>query len=614
MRRVLAIAALACFGAAGALGLRAGPPTDAGFVAGSDVQRRLEREITTQFGMERPVVWIVEGRAGTIWTPDVLERIQALTRAVFTIPGVVAPDVVSLASPNVRDVRVTEDGLTPVYLMSGVPRDAAAVSALRAKVDADPLLRGALVSLDGRAALVVANFRSDADARTIADHAVALRDRFRDGVTDTWVTGAPIVARTVRGALARIVPWIGGALLALAAIGIVLIGARHVLAAWLAALTTGLVTAAIASRVFEGTLAWTALAALPPMLMAARLAAGASRPPNLGLAFLGLGPGIAMATLAATADTLLRPFAAAAAGGFLVAPWTATLARTALAVVPHPRRSLLPAHVVALLVLGGSLGIVRLHVAFDPFGYGLRYLPAPARDDLAALGRDFPPPVSFAVRVRGEPGFVARPDVLQALDQITAATRADAGVQSATSLADLVKRVHRTFNDDRPEFERVPDEQQLIARYLALAYSPGFRRYVDRALATSTVWVLVRGSASLADVSRVQDTLAMALRAHPMPGGVVDPPAGDAAGVLRDARAARTLVRGALWALLVTAGLCLLVFSPAGVGRAFTAAMLAGLTASGMLGWSGLALDLVTIPIIIGLAFATFAGRADSCG
>src|SRR5512143_1177135 len=57
-------------------------------VAADDPYVTLDREITAEFGMQNPVVWIIEADNGTVWTPALLGRIQALTRDVMTIPGV----------------------------------------------------------------------------------------------------------------------------------------------------------------------------------------------------------------------------------------------------------------------------------------------------------------------------------------------------------------------------------------------------------------------------------------------------------------------------------------------------------------------------------------------
>jgi len=570
---------------------------------------RLEQEVTRQFGMELPVVWIVEGRAGTVWSAAALERIQALTRAVFALPGVIAPDVMSIASPNLREVRVTDGGLTPRYVMGEVPRDAGAIAMLRERVADDPMLRGNLVSLDGRAALVVANFRGDADREALARAALAVRDRFRDDVIQVWTIGAPILAVTAPASLRARLPAAAVVLVALAAVAMVLGGARRILAGLVAGMVDAAAAVAAAAAALDASVAWAALAGVSGAAVAGTLAVTRTPWPLRTAGSLALGLAIALAVVAATTDPILVPWFGAAAVGVLLAPFVAACARVAVAPAPAERSGRWPAHVVAVAVLGAALGAGRLGVRLDAFGYGLRYLPSPARDDLAALKRHFPPPVSFAVRVRGESGFVGQPGVLQAFERVTDVMRREPAVASATSLADLVKRVHRAFNDDRAEFERLPEEAGLVGRYLALAYSPGFRRFVDRQLANAAIWISV-ASPALADVARVHVALAATLAAHPIPGATVDPPSGDAATLLRAGRAATALVRGAVAALLLAALGFVPVIGAMRAGHALVVAVASAGALAGGLGWIGLSLDLVSLPALVAVALAALLGAA----
>jgi hypothetical protein len=591
---------------AAVLGLR--PPGAGGLAPADAPTARLDDEVTRQFGMELPVVWIVEGRAGTVWSADVLERLQALTRAVFALSGVIAPDVVSLASPNLREVRVTDGGLTPQYLMGEVPRDAGAIATLRERVSDDPMLRGALVSLDGRAALVVANFRPDVDQDRLARAALALRDRFRDDVIEVWTVGAPILAVTAPASVRAHLPAIAVGLVALVAAAMALAGVRRVLAGLLAA-TVGGLTGGAAAAALGASVAWAALAGVSGAALAGTLAALRMPWPLRTAAALALGSATALAVVAATSGPSVAPFFGATAAGALVAPFVAAWARAAVGPVPTRTWGRWPRHVLAVIVLGAALGAARLDLRLDAFGYGLRYLPSPARDDLAAMARDFPPPVSFAVRVRGESGFVARPGVLPAFERVTDAMRGLPGVTSATSLADLVKRVHRAFNDDRAEFERLPDEPGLTGRYLALAYSPGFRRFVDRPLAGAAIWVSVAPPA-LGDVTRAHASLVATLAAHPIPGATVDPPSGDAMALLRAGRTVTALVRGAVAALLLGALAFVPIMGGLGAAHALVVAVASAGALAGALGWIGIPLDLVSLPALVALALAVLLGAA----
>jgi predicted RND superfamily exporter protein len=241
---------------------------------------------------------------------------------------------------------------------------------------------------------------------------------------------------------------------------------------------------------------------------------------------------------------------------------------------------------------------VRLRTSFGLFGYGTRYLPPSAATDLRILARHFPPPTALAMRFRGAPGFLASPEVMKAFDGLTGAVRGDPAVVRALSLADLVKLVHRAFNENRDEYYAIPEDGGLIARYLALAYSPGFRTFVDRGFTRSALWVYL-SSDQPDDLARVLGKLQTQLAARPIASAEADLVGGDGAVVLATARAARRLAIGAaVFVLLGAAGVAVLC----GV-RAGLAALIGGVTtaalAAGTFGWLGVPIDLVSLPCLI---------------
>ncbi|HVO22856.1 MAG TPA: hypothetical protein VMW56_04435, partial [Candidatus Margulisiibacteriota bacterium] len=458
-------------------------------VAADDPYVALDREITAAFGMQNPVVWVIEAADGTVWTPALLARIQALTRDVMTIPGVIALDVVSLASPNMRDLRVTEDALEPVYLMSEVPQTADAIDQLRRRVDNDPNYGGTLVSRDGRAAMVVGNFIEDADAQAVAARALALRERYSDGLARVAVTGAPVLGAIAPHAARPLalgvvcVLAVGVAILAL--IGGPRVALAAAVACVLAVMVSGLLVAALDALV----LPWSAYAMLATALVAAAVA---TAPAGSWQARVDLGVALAMAfvALGVVAGAPAAALGIAGAAGVAAAMVIGSAARAfvggAARTLQYPRAARLGVLVMIVLALAGA---ARLRTSFGLFGYGMRYLPASAAADLHVLARDFPPPTALAVRFRGAPGFVASPAVLAAFDGVTSAVRNDPAVVRALSLADIVKIVNRAFNDNRDEFRVIPNDPAMIARYLALAYSPGFRTFVDRGFTQSALWV-----------------------------------------------------------------------------------------------------------------------------
>jgi hypothetical protein len=351
-----------------------------------------------------------------------------------------------------------------------------------------------------------------------------------------------------------------------------------------------------------GPLPWALEAAVPTALLAATLGAGAGRP--AGAATM-LAAGALAAALAAGSPgwvfwvaTAAGAFVAAAAGGLARAAFEA-----ALRPLGHGRVAF---SLAAVLALAAVLGAPRVRCSLGLLGYGERYLPRAAAADLAAVRALLPPPASLAVRVRGAPGFVAEPQVLHALDGVAAAARADPAVRTAMSIADVVKMVNRAFNDERPEFFEIPDDRALAGRYLALAYSPAFRRFVDRGFASTALWVQLDSDAP-ADLSRVLSKMRAALAERPVPGGTVELPAGDGAVLLAMAHVARRVAGSSALALLIVAGAIAAAAGWRAGLRALGAGALAAAVAAGTLGWTGLPVDLVSLPLLAGAALATAA-------
>ena len=311
-----------------------------------------------------------------------------------------------------------------------------------------------------------------------------------------------------------------------------------------------------------------------------------------------------LAALVLVTGAPARAFGVAAAIGTVAAAVAAHLLRVVspprLARRPPPRLATI--RVAALLALAvAAVGLPRLHSSFALFGYGARYLPAVASEDLRAMARYFPPPTALAVRVRGEPGFVQSAAALESLDAAVRAVRSDPAVVRAMSLADLIKMVHRAFNENRPEFEVIPHAPGMVGRYLALAYSPGFARFVDRAFSRTAIWVYLSTDRP-ADLARVRAALERQLAAQPVPGGEVDPVGGDGAIVLSTARVGARLAWG-LVAMLAVASLAIGLFGGALAGmRSAAGAASALLFAGGVCGWFGVPIDLASLPILIAAA------------
>jgi len=595
---------------------RAGKLGDtAGLLPPDDPYVRLNREITATFGMETPVIWVVEARHGSVWTRELLTRVQLLTRQVFKIPGVVPTSIISLASPNLRDVEFTETGgMRPVYLMGEVPDTPEGVEALRRRVEGDPNYRGNLTSLDGRAAMIVADFRTDSDPEVVASRANELKEEYTDDLAAVRAAGAPLLARVPPGAIGRA---------AIVAAGIALLGV--LVSAWLlgAGATLRIGFAGALAAIWAGSavvmaglaaLPWTVYALPSTALMAAVIALTDQKTVSTRLCVaLGVALLVASGALVLVTAAPARAMGLAAMAGAVAAVLAGSACRTRDARRPLGARWGRKAAFV--LVILSTLGLLRLNVSLGLAGYGQRYPLGSGAADLRVIARHFPPPTALVVRARGEKGFVKSPDVLRAFDGAVKAAREDHAVVSAMSLADIVKMVSWAFNEKREEFLVIPDDPRTIGRYLVLGYSPGFGRFVDRALSDSAMWVYVRGD-SATDLARVLDRVETQLARQPPPNTRLDFVGGDGAEILVMARTARHVAAGGAAGLLAMAALAAL-FGGAGVGaRALLGGAGAVAVSAGILGLLGLPLDLITLPLsiangLVGAAFGALGGMTS---
>ena len=123
---------------------------------------QLNNEIERRFGGSRVVVIGVVARQGTIFTPAILAKVQRITEAVKTAPGILEGQVVSLADRKIKAIHATRGGLTVRRMMAEVPQTPDAIAALKTDLFANPMYIGTLVSPDGRAAAVITDFRGGA--------------------------------------------------------------------------------------------------------------------------------------------------------------------------------------------------------------------------------------------------------------------------------------------------------------------------------------------------------------------------------------------------------------------------------------------------------------------
>ncbi|HEY5281548.1 MAG TPA: MMPL family transporter, partial [Polyangia bacterium] len=96
--------------------------------------------------------------SGTVYTPQILAKVKRVTEALAALPGIKEGSVLSLMSPRVKDVHSSEEALEITPLAGKVPETDAEMAAFRERVKANAFLTSLMVSDDGRATSILADF------------------------------------------------------------------------------------------------------------------------------------------------------------------------------------------------------------------------------------------------------------------------------------------------------------------------------------------------------------------------------------------------------------------------------------------------------------------------
>ncbi|MGB5306443.1 MAG: MMPL family transporter, partial [Gammaproteobacteria bacterium] len=133
---------------------------------------------------------IITLSSGDVFTLDTLERIDRMTRQISELESV--HHVVSLT--NALDIRSTADGLDIAPFIDNIAGKPGEIASIRARVLANPIYRGSLVSVNGDTTALVVFFHDIYDREFIRhgihDRIVAIVEQEK-GDNEIWYTGAP---------------------------------------------------------------------------------------------------------------------------------------------------------------------------------------------------------------------------------------------------------------------------------------------------------------------------------------------------------------------------------------------------------------------------------------
>ncbi len=168
------------------------------------------------FGGRNVTVIGIVPRHGDIYTPAVMDKIRHIQAAIVAMPEAVKHNVVSLAARRVKDIRGDADGMVVTKMLQGGPETPEELAHIRAAMERNPVYVNALVSPDGKAAAVIADFRMSAGSTAYAPLYKKIKeiaDRERDGNTDILLGGQPIEAAIFEFAIEKMPLYFGVAFL-----------------------------------------------------------------------------------------------------------------------------------------------------------------------------------------------------------------------------------------------------------------------------------------------------------------------------------------------------------------------------------------------------------------
>jgi predicted RND superfamily exporter protein len=466
-----------------------------------------------EFGGTRNLIVALEGER--LFTPESLGYIRRITSELAKVDRV--ERVQSLATANiVRPLPSTADddgGIEVAPLMEQRADSADGAAAIRRDALDDPLMRGDLVSEDGRVTAVVVSFnedRIDEVRGKVIDDIRAIVERGKPQGIETYYNGSleisetynrvtlsntqeltpPILLITIL-ALYGLFRSVRKTAVILVAIAVSVIWTLGLYAA--AGFTFNVLTSMLTPLVIVLAIADDVhiVQHFDHELRASgdKAAAFKSAVTHLFTPLLGASGTTALGMLSlATSDVVaVRTFGIGAAIGIMVdfavslvfVPTLLTLVRADPDAPPQERwlagplqrvgrfafthpRWVVSVVVVATVVAG--LGIARLRVDTNH----INFFPAthPLSRSAAVVDRDLSGIYSFNILIEAQPDSMATPDALARMERLSDDLRQLPYVKKVTSVADYVKRVNQQLADGAKEAYRLPTSKEAVAQEL----------------------------------------------------------------------------------------------------------------------------------------------------
>ncbi len=620
--------------------------------------------INEQFGGGAAVVIGIVPRSGDVFTAETLGKVARLTAALEAMPELARGAVWSVAAHRVKRIALEDGELDVRQLMPVVPRDAQGIARLRAEMFADPRFVGTLVSADGSAAAVVADFPTEAQGPALQEKLERLVAPERDSGTDIAIAGGPVIVAALdraAGQMAILFP------IALVVIGLVHYEAFRTWQAMILPLVTALLSV-ICALGFTGWLGlpldtWSAITPVAILAVAAghavqilkryyeeyevrgdSRAAVVSSVAHVGpvMVTAGLIAAAGFASLATFHVNSIRVFGLLMAAGILSAlVIEMTFIPAVRAILPAPRQrerrragderwlasalrrvaDVVVARPGLVLVAAGALLALALpgawRVNVDNSFRGLFPASGTLRHDDAAINARFAGTSTLRLLVEGdEDGVLQDPDVLRAVADLQRFLEGFPEVGHTVSVADYLRQMDLVMQGGGGPKGSLPASRRLAGQYLLLYSMSGpddLSSVVDAAYRQGTILAYTKSDeTAFAErlFARTREFVGERFRGLPVRVGIAGGSLGAQAAV--NAVVVREKVRNVLQVAAIIFVLSAIALRSI-VGGIFVLVPLAvalGITV-GVMGWSGVWLSMSTSAVMamgvsIGADFAIY--------
>lgn len=487
----------------------------------------LERE----FGGRNYTIIGIMPKKGDIYQPGILRKVQNIQKGIENIPEAVRHNVISLSAKKGKAIAGNAEGMEVRRLLERVPETQKEIARLRNDIERNPIYQKTIVSPDGKAVAIIADFRLNKDNAnyTLLYQAIKkVADSEQDEQADILLGGLPVPMSLMESYMMQMPAYFGAALL-------IIIAVQYLSFRTLQGMFLPIVTALLSVL---WALGFMGLRGMPvdamnmntPILIMAVTAGHAiqilkryyeeyrklsidggnsmdrKKINNAAIieSIAQVGPIMIMAgfiaivvffSLKISSIAMTRRFGELAATGILAGLITElTLIPTLRSFLPPPkqravereaRTSLFDRILISLsdaltgkkvvIIFAVSAGLI-LFIFAGVFKLrqdnSMNQYFAPStqfRKDDALLNRVFGGTNSIAFLVEGrDKDALKDPNVLRGMVALQTFLDGQPDIGKTQSIADLIKRMHRAMHGDVASYEQIPDSRNLIAQYLLL--------------------------------------------------------------------------------------------------------------------------------------------------